>query len=173
HKRRPYSSTKPAGLPTRPVHPNEPHTVYRKDEIQGGQAKDGIVAKITAAPVGGEMGERKKERLEMRVKGEEEGKNGGKAFGVPSVRWGKRFVAKKLGDVTNWGDDSSAKALICPTPRNVYGIQQLAEFERHLRNLDWKTVPKPPPTATTLASNPNPYPYPKTLPAIQGSMVAV
>ena len=161
--------------------------------------KSGIVAKITAAPVGGELGERKKERLEMHVEGKE-GKKVGKAFGLPSIRWGKRCVAKKLGDATvstgfprmhmrfftslthpsnlqiplqNYGDDSTAKALISPPPRNVYGIHQLAEFERHLRNLDWKTVPKPPPTATTFASNPNPYPYSKTPRATQSSLVAV
>ncbi|KAJ3038440.1 hypothetical protein HDV00_000629 [Rhizophlyctis rosea] len=144
-KHRPTTST-PAGLPTQPIHPIEPHTTYRKDEIEGGMSLDGIVAKITAAPVGGEMGERRAERLDMRGKrrrgrkekgGEGEGKRKGEgtAFGVPSVRWGSRFVSKRLGDSTNYGDESDAKALICPTPRNVYGVAQLKEFERHLRDL--------------------------------------
>ncbi|KAI8930321.1 hypothetical protein BC831DRAFT_440097 [Entophlyctis helioformis] len=55
------------------------------------------------------------------------------AFGVPTVRDPRgRLRTKKLADFTNYGDELGAKGLMYPTPRNVFGLQQLREFERQI-----------------------------------------
>ncbi|KAI8909042.1 hypothetical protein EDD86DRAFT_275961 [Gorgonomyces haynaldii] len=59
-----------------------------------------------------------------------------RVFGVPTVRDPKGRIGrgqKKLADSTNYGDELGAKGLMYPTPRNVYGLEQLQVMEQQLQ----------------------------------------
>ncbi|KAJ8325638.1 hypothetical protein QVD99_002099 [Batrachochytrium dendrobatidis] len=57
-------------------------------------------------------------------------------FGIPTVRDPCGHVrTSKLADSINYGDELGAKGLMYPTPRNVYGIDQLREFEQYISQL--------------------------------------
>ncbi|KAJ3353446.1 hypothetical protein HDU91_005886, partial [Kappamyces sp. JEL0680] len=55
-------------------------------------------------------------------------------YGVPTVRdpAGRVGKVKRLADQTNYGDELGAKGLMYPTPRNVYGSEQLLFFQQKL-----------------------------------------
>ncbi|KAJ3415676.1 2-hexaprenyl-6-methoxy-1,4-benzoquinone methyltransferase [Chytridiales sp. JEL 0842] len=55
-------------------------------------------------------------------------------FGVPTVRRRRPGFVKRLSDNTTYSDELDAKALLIPTPANIYGedlIKQLENFRLH------------------------------------------
>nr|KAJ3417994.1 hypothetical protein HK105_000504 [Polyrhizophydium stewartii] len=114
----------PAGLPTN-HHDDLDQRRHIVPRIRDHEDKT-IVLKITEdVPGGSSSGGASQRRFDLNH-----------VFGVPTVREPRgRARQKRLADNTNYGDELTAKGLVYPTPRNVYGIEQLRKFERQLSEM--------------------------------------
>eukprot|EP00842_Homolaphlyctis_polyrhiza_P003990 jgi/Hompol1/4592/HPOL_003748-RA len=113
----------PAGLPTNHMDDlsQARHIVHKIGENED----KSIVLKITEDLPGGTHQQGYESRFDTNH-----------VFGVPTVRDPRgRLRKKKLADETNYGDELGAKALVYPTPRNVYGLEQLRKFERQINEM--------------------------------------
>jgi hypothetical protein len=115
-----YVPTMPAGIPTRHErNENRQHVAKLREEED---ATLGL--KITEDIPGGQLNITKLKGFDLNH-----------VFGVPSVRGHRMPVAKRLADNANYGDELGTKALIYPTPLNVYGHEQLESLEKELQKM--------------------------------------
>ncbi|KAJ3333779.1 hypothetical protein HDU76_003593 [Blyttiomyces sp. JEL0837] len=82
---------------------------------------DDLTPKITSTPMGGIRPRRLASVPETHV------------FGVPTVRTRAPGFVKRLSDNNNYGDELDAKALLLPTPQNMYGEELLQQFAKSLQ----------------------------------------